>query len=601
MDAKRSSSISRSALTTLVIVGLLAMSAFLALGIPLTRPHYLPQNSQVPVSAPSDSRIKNTRVLAALLSSDPQLDLGYGPTLLTPVSNEIPIYTIGDQMWMISNYSDSVSVSLFEQSTGTRLAQEMINPGTAVNFYTFGNLPTGILVLNVFDNGFQVFSTNVSFVNPSGSFIDSIVTQYSVNNGVLGISFNFSLANRYNVQECLSNQSLPSLKPLSEAVVNVPKGSGLGTIGISWSPGAALLDLTGAVSGAYTFQFELYANYSYSIPGSAGIVTRQLVAAYSDPFFIQARRGGAPFQTVMVTDQTAIRGGRYDLEAFFNNGTSIQGVNTRVVIPSPSSSSWFWLGACQISSVSSTPFLATANLAAGPPSGWPRNLYLMYQAGIGGMDLFRNVTLNLQISEVNFEASPWNVTLPDYIGISLANNSLSQQIEDVDFFAGIAFVISSSFPVQTNFALSFGGKTFSTASATIPNAYTSSLAYVPLSGIIVQVTSGSSTVPGAKVEVKDTTMENASAALFTDNHGKTQFYVPSGTYSIVVSDYGNSSTGSLVVSPEADPSYFVNFPPAPAAQSLMNLLIAATIVTVLGVAGNIWVWVIRKRRAISRL
>jgi hypothetical protein len=560
-----------------------------------------------PAIAESNASTVHSKILAQS-AGDPFLQMGYGPNSLSFVTDDVPIYTLGDQMWLMSNYSQAQTLQIFlivpsSGTSGTVLAQGSIDKDAATLFYTFGDssLPTGVLTLTAMDGNNQIFSTNVSFVNPLTSLVNSLVTEYSVAAGRLDISFNFSLANRFNVQECLSNQSST---PASEAIVKVPRSAGIGIIGLSLgsNSGTADIDLSQVIGGAFDFYFQLFTNYSYSIVGSPGIFTKQLTAAHTDPLFVQGRRAPQFSLNVPLIEDTALRSGRYTLRAYFDNGSGIEGVSTRIVIPQISPTQWVWLGACQAQSISSTPFVASADLTATPPSGWPRYLYLMYQAGIGGMDIFKNVSLDLQISEINFQAFPWNVSLPSYIGVSLSSNSPSApSIEDVDVSNGVAYVISTQFPANASFDMSFGGDKFETVQATLLSSYASAVANVKLSGISVQVSSGSSIVQGAKVTVSNNAMSNASATLFTNNLGLAQFYVPPGTYSVRASNLGNVSSGSLFVSPEANPSYSVNFPVASPPPSETSLLIVAAVVTSIGVAGNIWVWIIRRRRAISRL
>jgi hypothetical protein len=119
--------------------------------------------------------------------------------------------------------------------------------------------------------------------------------------------------------------------------------------------------------------------------------------------------------------------------------------------------------------------------------------------------------------------------------------------------------------------------------------------FVGLSSFAVHVKSAGTNVTGANVTVQDSDLGNASARATTNSQGIASFLVPPGSYSVFVADLGNSSKGTASLNLGSNPTYQVSFPPppTPAGQSIEVGLIA--VITLLGIAGNVWVWMLRKR------
>ncbi len=538
-------------------------------------------------------------------SSD--FEIGYGPSYVSPISNEVPIYTLGDNMYIVSNYNVTVGVTLYDG--GTVLKSASLMPGNALTLYQFDEKSMASALLSLDVSGPSPFSENITYINPASDSISSIGSSYSLESGSLDMSFNFSAANKYDIQACLTSVP-PSFPSTSEIPIPVPPSIGGGTIGILPQQSDTVLIDPSRATGNYYFWFELVGNYSYTISNSnGGLATRQIVVAESDTTLIQG--GAVSNQSIILNLQTSLRGGRYSLRAFFSGSSgSIQGVSTGVLVPTPlstSSGNWFWLGSCTLSSVTTVPFATSFNLGATPPSGWPSYLYIMYQDGIGGVDEYASVPLGLSLSEVTFDfpaaTTPTGSIVgpspvPSYVGISLANSS-GTPIKGFSSSGGSAFLIcgcsSSSYPIKVPLSLSFGGSTFENITANIPSSYSSQTYYLNFSNFYVYVTSAGKGVQNAKVEIENNNLNNASASLATDKQGYVGFYVPPGSYSVFVTDLGNSSSGTAQLSVGYNPTYDVTFPPPPAPSNPTTYLGALAVVTFLGLVGNLWFWVVRRR------
>ncbi len=46
------------------------------------------------------------------VSFSPNISLGFDQSSLTPVSQGIPLYTLGDQLWIVSHYNYSIIAAL---------------------------------------------------------------------------------------------------------------------------------------------------------------------------------------------------------------------------------------------------------------------------------------------------------------------------------------------------------------------------------------------------------------------------------------------------------------------------------------------------------
>lgn len=428
-----------------------------------------------------------THFLSLQTTNVSNIELGYGPSLVYPTTSGIPIYTLNDQLWIQSNYQITISVSL--QEGGVDLASASVSPNSNLRLYTFSdvNLPSSNLTLVVSSYIFNYYTIPLQYVNPSSEKIGSLVSDYSLTNSTLSTSFLFNSTNKFNIEECLTASSYANITQVA-----IPKQMGSGYLGVAIDPNGTVRLLTRSASVApFTFSFELLSNYGFLLNGTQGVVSSELQVASSSSEFISSP---GPEYNLTLSSMAGERIGRYTLRAFFENATGTLISETPLL---SNGNSWFWLGACQsLNTVITNPFYSKLDLS-GPSSQWPRFLYLMYQ-GSYGVDGFANVSLSLQINRVSFVIASTNGTLPSDIKVLASRD---QNIKDIGIESGVVYILSSSYPLDENFSLAFGGKVFSTQSARFTSPLTQVQELVNLSLISVSVRSNGVGIVNATVNV----------------------------------------------------------------------------------------------------
>ena len=240
--------------------------------------------------------------------------------------------------------------------------------------------------------------------------------------------------------------------------------------------------------------------------------------------------------------------------------------------------------------VVANPFSSKLDLS-GHSSQWPRFLYLMYQ-GLYGVDGFTNISLSLQINRVSFVIASTNGTLPSDIKVLASRD---QNIKDIGIENGVVYILSSSYPLDENFSLAFGGKVFSTQSARFTSPLTQVQELVNLSLISVSVRSNGVGIVNATVNVVANSLDNASVVQRTDIAGNLQFYVPPGKYTVTVSAGNNVSASQFTLIGGSSQEDAVNFPGSNQVNYSLYLLWALGALTIIGIGGNTWFWLKRRR------
>lgn len=537
----------------------------------------------------------NYKVLSLQQTNSSLIELGYGPSSLYPVDEQIPIYTTNDQLWIESNYNFSIYAELLSPQ-GQLLASVLLNPKTIAQMYVFNStFPTSNLTLVVPYTQccyYQPFSIPVQFVNPSSNEITSLGASYELSNGTLFASFSSpDLYRHFAMQACVSNASSSS-----EAEIPLPSSFGSGFIGVIGDPNttsASLVLENTRPSGTFAFSFELFANYTFvlsTFPNQTSeYLSSELEVASSPSSTVITTYG--PYSNVNMTFSSlaSFRSGRYVLKAFFQNANGIQEVDTRVLITSPYANSWFWLGECQELDTASAPtFSVSANLATSPIQ-WPRYLYLMYQS-VPGIEGFVNTSLGLNLNEVSFQANG-NGGLPSDIQVSMNSNSA---VESAEIAKGgdVYLITNGTYPISTWFVLSFGGKTFGVPNVVLESSYEQASYNVGLGELFITATQGSSKVINASVLIYSSS-SGAFYSTLTNQFGVADVFVPPSNYTITVRN------GNLVRNISQSVSSGTAYNIVASFEGQVNygsyLIWVVSIITVIGAVGNVWFWFLGRR------
>lgn len=538
----------------------------------------------------------NNYLLSSYLQTS-SLELGYGPGSLTPISQQLPVYTVNDQLWIESNYNTAIQAQLTD-SKGNTLVNRTIEPSTATEFYLFASsLASSNLTLGV--SGAQLFSVPLQFVNPSNDTIGTLSAKYSLNKGaLLGSLTSPNLSSLFDIQQCLTNVSSSN-----EAQVPLPSTFGNGFIGIDGSPSAPTAEISlqnANATNAFGFSYELLANFTYMLPsgsGGSGYTNSEFEVATSNTVLVLP--GAHSSINLTLSDLASPRNGRYILRAFFENGQASQVVQTSLVLKSISSSSWFWLGSCQELKQAGPPTISFEANLTGSTVQWPKFLYLMYQV-VPGVESFTNVSLDLNLNRVNFVANSNKMTLPSDIQVSSDPSNSNSGIESLDIGSGgvVYLITNGTYPALATFAFSFGGKTFATDNVVFQSPDDDPTGNISLGELLVAASRGSQGIYNATVTIYSNSL-NTLVTEQTNTDGIVDLFVPAGNYTVTVKVGSETLTSAEDVLLGATTQYAAVFP-API-NYIQDLLLALSIITVLGALGNFWFWFAKRRvRKFSR-
>jgi hypothetical protein len=521
------------------------------------------------------------------------IEIGYGPNSLLPMSMGIPIFSGTDQIWVLSNYNSTVTIGL-ECQSGTSysyVSSLPFIPNTISMLYSFANvsqvfpgycqsIQNLLLTVQEQNSSLSIPITYIQYPSINGPSISNLSTTFSGSQLVVNLSY--VKISDYNDQLCVFGQNIPHT-----VSINVPAGFGIGTVQI-----APNLNTTGVevntssiILPSTVFWFELYTTYSYTEQNSTGLVSYQVEAAKSTPTALS----GTPQTFVQLSNYVSIRPGRYVLRAFFDNATSLSVFQTNILVVGPNLP-WVWLAGCYPATQNTlTSYTIPTNIVE-PPSSRPQVALLMYDyKGVEALEVY---PLNLSIAEIGFTTSPFNVPL-EGIGVSITNNS---QIVSSEFYNNTWFIQSDQYPVRIGFNFTFGNKVFGSAS-TLVSANSLSSINVPLSAIVAKVENNGALVSGANVSLVRGGSLMFSAT--TDKGGRAVFYVPSGNYDLVGSYFGATSTQSIATNVNQTSNALFQFAVSTQPQTPSDYLNALIVVGVVGVVGNLIVWIsyLKRRRS----
>ncbi len=524
------------------------------------------------------------------------IELGYDTTTLVPVNVSLPTYTVGDQMWMLSEFNISVNAILLTPE-GTIVTNETVEPNAATLVFSF-TAPyeyDGNWSLKVSNSIVQNFSIPIVFVAPGNHAMQAVMSSYNFQQGQLALGFSLSSSpGSYGIQGCL----LPTGSP-NAIIVNVPDSAGSeisvqnqGNGSVSISAGVPGETYSSNSSLVFEFWLELYYQYSYQTfsPTSSFFSTYQEVAL-TNPVLISPLNENAHPALIILA---GMRSGTYELRTFFESGGNLSVEQTTILVQGPFLP-WTWLGGCTMSSLNGPTFLATTTLSNSSKE-WPTTLFLSYH--VNGISFYLLQPLSIQIAGFTLFVSALQ-QLPTNIGIEV---NVSKGASEV--IGESVFIASPDNSIQVNYSLSFGGKAFQRSAPTYYTAYTTFVKqYVDLGKMTVNVTHDGRGYRNATVTLMNNALDG-NVTLLSGSQGNATFFGPSGSYTLIVSVNGSTISRSVSLKGGQSSTEQISIDPSSGGTLLspseLDTVILASVVGGLGILANLWVWAFRSRRVMRK-
>ncbi|HVB96080.1 MAG TPA: hypothetical protein VND41_05715 [Nitrososphaerales archaeon] len=514
--------------------------------------------------------------------SAPSLSLGFSPSSLSPVSGGIPVYTTGETIWAESAYNYSVTLSLTsaplpDGAPGAVVATKPLDPAAVTPLYTFTPADTdGVWNITLASTqGSAVIPVRfVNLVNDRPVSLGPI--EYSLEGANLSISAQANLGNSYDQEVCAAGST-----PEPPVTLSLPRDMGdLGSIALT--PGNPFgITVLGVLNKPLSFWFELYHPYALDTTATSNLVADNLMAAQSQPFDVVSN---GPANTVL-TWNTPLRAGRYDLRTFFQNSTSLEVFQSRVLILNDSS--WISLSStCLPHTIQSSDVSYSANLTSGQ-ADWPRTLYVMYRTF--GVEAVNSYPVRANLSSVNFIASPWGKPLQDgKVSVSPSGGVLQTSQE-----GGSLFVLASQYPFRLNYSLDIGAQVALTqGSVTVEGSYSTQNIEVSTAELNVHVLGEQS----SPITLEVTGSQGASITAATVERNQTvSLFLPAGSYTVTALQAGGSESAKVGLTDGLASAVTLNFNAIPSLEII--LVVTAAIAAV----ANVIVWSSRRRSVSSRL
>jgi len=520
---------------------------------------------------------------AASSSTSPTpLSLGFGPSSLSPVSGGTPVYTVGETIWAESGYNYSVALSLAyagpssSVSFGAVVAQLNLDPQVVTPIHTFTQAdPDGVWSITLGSTEGPVV-VPVRFVNLADHRPVLLgPLQYSLDGGNLSVSAQANLGDSYDQEVCAAGSAARA--PI---VIALPRDMGeLGSIALT--PGTPFGISTLGVLEPISFWFELYHTYALDEGGTSNFVAVNLMAAQSQPLDVIS---DGP-TTTTLTWSAPLRDGRYDLRVYFQNSTSVEASQSRVLILNDSS--WVSLSsACLPHQVQSSGISYSGSLTAGQ-AGWPRTLYYMYRTS--GVEAVVAYPVRANISSVNLEASPWNASLPDAkVSVTSSSGVLQTSQEGSSLF-----VLASEYPAQLNYSLGIGGAAdVAQGALTMNGRYSTQTLHVSSAELTVHLLSNQS----SPITIGVTGSQSLDIPPSPIGSNRTvSLFLPTGSYTVTASQAGESQSAQVDLTDGVAAAVTLNFSPSVGLETILAVTAAIAVVA------NILVWAFRSRGARLRL
>jgi hypothetical protein len=519
------------------------------------------------------------------------LSLGFSPSSLYPVADGTPVYTAGDTLWALSGYNYSVSVSLTSptlgSSTDVAVATTLValSPDAVTALYNFTASDTDGVWNLTLDTPQGPVVVPFHFVNLAAHPVSLSPLAYSLDRGDLVISTKASLGDSYDQEVCATGKAASSRVTLTLPTAMDETGH------LALTPGTTVgVAATGHVGEPFSFWFELYHSYALNIVNTNNLVTYNLMAADSQPVAFSTN-GTA---TTTLSWDLPLHAGQYQVRAYYQNSTSLEVLQTSILILNDSS--WVPLTtACPPQAVSSSEISYSANLTNGL-SDWPSDFYVMYQTF--GVEAVSAYPVQANLSSVNFAFPPWNLN-PLTVNATVAPSAGILQTSQAGSFL---FVLASRYPAQVDYTLDVKGeKDLAQGTATVVKSYSSLTENVSVALLTVHVISDKDSA--TNLDVTSPAGLNFSSSHVGVNQSAA-FLLPTGVYTVTGLQANKSRSDQVLVQDGLSDSLTLTFiaPSSPSTggpyETLAIILIAAAAVAA---TANVAYWLLRSRSLRGRM
>lgn len=509
------------------------------------------------------------------------ISFGFGPSSMAPASNGIPVFTVGDTIWAESGYNYSIPLSVTSAranaSSPTRVvAVKLLESQVITPLYTFTSVDADG-IWNVTIGGLRgAIVIPVHFVNPAAHPVSLSPLAYSLSGGNMSISTQANLGDSYDQQVCTGGNA-------TSYGITLTLPSGLHDQGkLLLAPGNPINVTTiGVVNQTFSFWFQLFHPYSLDSPGANSLVVSNLLTAESKPVTFAST--GSTNTTLALN--APLREGRYDFRAYFQDSTSLDVVQSRLLVVNDSS--WISLStSCQPQLVQSQNVSYSASLTRGQLN-WPRSLFVMYRNF--GVESVASFPVRANLSSVDFVASPWNAPLQ---GVKV-NVSPGPGIAQTSQAGSTLFVLASHYPLELNYSVDInGGHDVAQGTVRLDGSYSALSTDLKLAKLTLHVLSDQ-TSP-TTLSVTGPQGVSITTGLLGSNQ-TSSFILPGGSYTVKASQGGDSQSAQVALTNGLATAVTLNF------STFLSFEIILIVTAIMAALANVVVWVLRSRSLGSRL
>ena len=516
----------------------------------------------------------------------PSVELGFGPSSLVPLSQGSPIYTVGDQLWLSSDYNLSLSAALYPSGSSIPVSVVPVSYKSVELVYTFRpSDQSGVWSLVLVSGTLPLQVIQVYFERPPDLTPPALSSSSILSNGTLLTDFTMNLGEGYNGEGCVVGNVTPSAVSFS-----FPPSDGQGEVTLTTNGSA--INVLSAPFGIHTgqsnsmdFWLELYYPYSYTFGASPGaIVTRNILVARSSPSLLNSSL--LSNSTVELSEYSHLRTGRYDLVAYFRDSSGLTARESSVLWSG--AGPWVWLGGCVSLKQLGSSFYYSTSLAS-PSSSWPSGMYAML--AVGGVEgaIFSSIRLNL--TAIHLTTGSWGGAFPRALGVSIFDNPNVSQSAVAN---GTVFLELRDIPTAVVLSVESAGSKPENVSIVITQSHADVSVPAALGKVNVVVQMNGVGVPGARISLSAASSSTeATVAGISNAQGSASFLLVPDNYTVTY-QYRNF-TGSSSVDVYKGTVSLVNVQIPQASDYTLSYALLA--VGAVGVFANLFFW----RRAIRRV